>query len=83
MPAITIYTTSWCGECHVTKRYLDDAGAAYEEIDIEEWDDPRGRLEKLTGNRSVPQIVVDGRVLGGYQTFLELVRTGRLAAEIS
>lgn len=82
MEQVTIYTTGWCGECRVAKRYLDDLGVAYEEVDIEQWDDPRGRLESLTGNRTVPQIVVGERVLGGYDVFMALVRTGRMEAAL-
>lgn len=79
---VTLYTTSWCGECHVAKRHLDELGVAYDEVDIEEWEDPRGRLEQLTGNRSVPQVVVGGSVLGGYAEFMGLVREGRLGAAL-
>jgi glutaredoxin 3 len=78
MSTITIYTTAWCGECHVTKRFFDDRGLAYNEIDIETWDDPRGHLEELTGGRTVPQIVIDGKPFGGYDTFLRLRRSGEL-----
>lgn len=78
MPDVTLYTTSWCGECHIAKSYLDERGIRYREIDIEEWDDPRGHLEEITGNRTVPQIVVDGRVLGGFETFLRMKSTGDL-----
>ncbi len=83
MGDITIYTTSWCGECRVAKQYFDQIGADYTEIDIEDWDDPRGHLEELTGGRTVPQIVVGDRVLGDYPRFLELVRTGRMEAELA
>ena len=34
-PLVTLYTTSWCGSCRMAKRYLDQAGLAYDEIDIE------------------------------------------------
>lgn len=82
MPEITIYTTSWCGECRSAKRFFDERTVLYREIDIEEWDDPRGHLEELTGGRTVPQIVVDGRVLGGFDRFLRLSEDGGLDALI-
>ena len=34
-PRVTMYTTSWCGSCRVAKRYLQQQGVEYEEIDIE------------------------------------------------
>ena len=78
MQTVTIFTTSWCGECHVAKRLFDDAAIGYDEVDIEDWDDPRGHLEELTGNRTVPQIVIGDKVLGGYDDLLALRRTGEI-----
>ncbi|MFD9665712.1 mycoredoxin [Rhodococcus sp. NPDC059968] len=37
-PALTIYSTTWCGYCRRLKTQLDESGIGYEEIDIE--DDP-------------------------------------------
>ena len=54
MQSVTIYTTSWCGECHIAKRFFDTNGVVYDEVDIEDWDQPRDDLEQLTGNRTVP-----------------------------
>ena len=78
MQSVTIYTTSWCGECHIAKRFFDTNGVVYDEVDIEDWDQPRDDLEQLTGNRTVPQIVIDGRVVGGYDALLKLTRSGEL-----
>ena len=48
------------------------------EVDIEDWDDPHGHPEGLTGNRTVPQIVLGDRILGGYDTSLKLTRSGEI-----
>ncbi|MGV9863800.1 mycoredoxin [Rhodococcus koreensis] len=37
-PALTIYSTTWCGYCRRLKTQLDESGIGYVEIDIE--DDP-------------------------------------------
>lgn len=37
-PALTIYSTTWCGYCRRLKTQLDEFGIGYMEIDIE--DDP-------------------------------------------
>nr|WP_068146375.1 mycoredoxin [Rhodococcus corynebacterioides] len=34
-PALTMYSTSWCGYCRRLKTQLDENGIAYTEIDIE------------------------------------------------
>ena len=60
------------------KALLDAKGLAYEEISLD--DDPafRQRLLELTGGWTVPQIVIDGRPIGGYAELWRLDRDGRL-----
>jgi glutaredoxin 3 len=81
VPRIQMYTTRWCGYCVRAKALLDARGLDYEEIDL--GDDPafRGRLNELTGGWTVPQIVIDGRPVGGYTELRRLDRE-RLAALI-
>ena len=45
---------------------LEQRGIPFEEIHVD--DDPgfRERLEELTGGWTVPQIVIDGKPIGGY-----------------
>jgi len=73
-----MYTTKWCGYCVRAKALLDSRGASYEEIHLD--DDPgfRSRLHELTGGCTVPQILVDGRPIGGYTELWRLDREGRL-----
>jgi glutaredoxin 3 len=78
MAKIEIYTTRWCGYCVRAKTLLDSRGLEYEEISLD--DDPtfRQRLLDLTGGWTVPQILVDGRPIGGYTELWQLDRSGRL-----
>jgi len=78
---IQMYTTSWCGYCVRAKALLEQRGIAYEEIRLDD-DDPAFRKElfDLTGGWTVPQIVIDGRPIGGYTELWRLDRDGRLAA---
>jgi glutaredoxin 3 len=80
MPDIRMYTTRWCGYCVRAKALLESRGLGYEEIEVD--DDPgfREKLLTLTGGFTVPQIVVDGRPIGGYTELAALVRDGELAA---
>jgi glutaredoxin 3 len=73
-----MYTTRWCGFCARAKKLLDEKGVRYDEIALD--DDPtfRQRLLDLTGRWTVPQILLDGRPIGGYTELRELDRTGRL-----
>ncbi|MHB8500581.1 MAG: glutaredoxin family protein [Candidatus Acidiferrales bacterium] len=62
---LTMYSTTWCGDCRMAKAVLDGAGVEYEQIDIDR--DPAAVDIVLAingGYRTVPTIVLpDGRVL--------------------
>jgi glutaredoxin len=75
---ITIYSTSWCQPCKLAKRLLESKGLEYSEIDIEEKGWSREDLNNITGGRTVPQIVIDGKTLGGYDDLLKLDQEGKL-----
>ena len=61
---VTMYTTTWCGYCRNTKRYLDRKGVPYREIDIEEHPEYAERIEQATGGyRTVPTLEIDGRIM--------------------
>jgi glutaredoxin 3 len=78
MARVQMYTTEWCGFCVRAKSLLESKGVDYEEIRLD--DDPafRARLLELTGRWTVPQILVDGRPIGGYVELRALDRDGRL-----
>jgi glutaredoxin 3 len=75
---IQVYTTAWCGFCERAKALLEDRGIPYEEIGV--GDDPafRTKLLDLTGRWTVPQIIIDGRPIGGYVELRELDQRGLL-----
>jgi glutaredoxin 3 len=80
MAEIQLFTTRWCGYCVRAKQLLDQRGIEYEEISLD--DDPQFRqhLFDLTGGWTVPQIVIDGRPIGGYVELWRLDKAGKLAA---
>lgn len=75
---ITIYSTSWCSWCDRAKALLASRGVGYQDVNIEEWADPRGKLEELTGRRSVPQIIVGATHVGGFDDLVALDADGAL-----
>ena len=75
---IKIYSTSWCGPCKNAKRLLNERGLSYDEIDIEEIGWSRDDLYDLTGGRTLPQIVINEKPIGGYGDLLKLDREGKL-----
>ena len=78
MSLIKIYTTNWCSYCVMAKRYFDEQEMSYEEINIEEEGMSREELQKVTGGMSVPQIVIDDEVIGGYDNLMAMASAGEL-----
>ena len=78
MSLIKIYTTNWCSYCVMAKRYFDEQEMSYEEINIEEKGMSREELQKVTGGMSVPQIIIDDEVIGGYDNLMAMASAGEL-----
>ena len=76
---VIIYSTSWCSSCIYAKRLLSERGLEFEEINIEEKGWSRDDLFELTGGRTVPQIIIDEKPIGGYNDLLKLDSIGKLA----
>ncbi len=83
VPRVTLYTTGWCGYCSRAKHLLDRRGIAYREVSLD--DDPafRARVFDLGGRWTVPLVVIDGRVVGGYQELAALDRSGELETRLA
>jgi glutaredoxin 3 len=83
MARIRVYSTRWCSYCVRAKALLESRGIEYEEISLD--DDPafRQKLFDLTGGWTVPQILIDGRPIGGYTELWRLDRDGRLDDELA
>jgi glutaredoxin 3 len=79
-PHVEIYTTATCGYCHQAKQLLDHKGIQYTEIRIDL--DPEKRQEMLdrTGRRTVPEILVDDKLIGGFDDLWSLEQSGKLSA---
>lgn len=78
MAKIQIYTTRWCGYCVRAKTLLDSRGISYDEVHLDDDESFRQTVFDLTGNRTVPQILIDGRPIGGYTELWRLDREGAL-----
>jgi glutaredoxin 3 len=80
MSDVTIYTTRICGYCIAAKRLLAARKIAYEEIDVTGDEAKRAWLVEVTGGRkTVPQIFIRGRSIGGYDELKQLDLAGDLA----
>ncbi|MDQ2714895.1 MAG: mycoredoxin [Chloroflexota bacterium] len=62
---VTMYATTWCGDCRMAKRWLDAHGIPYDYINIEENAEAAEYVVRINnGAQSVPTIVCpDGTIL--------------------
>jgi len=80
MADVKVYSKKSCPFCVRAKALLDRKGVAYQEIDAEHDDALRAWLVETTGQRTVPQIFVGDRSLGGFSDIDALDREGKLDA---
>jgi glutaredoxin 3 len=75
---VRIYTTRTCPYCVRAKRLLERKKVAYEEIDVSMDDEARLKLMRTTGMRTVPQIFIGERHVGGSDDLHALEERGEL-----
>lgn len=76
---VEIYTKWGCPYCVAAKRLLDGKGVAYEEYDITMGGPKRDEMRaRVPGAVTVPQILIDGRPVGGCDDIRALDRAGKL-----
>jgi glutaredoxin 3 len=78
MSDIEIYTSPYCGYCHRAKALLTRKGATFTEIDIMDDDHKRAEMMKRSGRRTVPQIFIGGKHIGGCDDLYDLDSSGGL-----
>ena len=77
---VRLYTKKNCPYCVRAKALLAKKKVPFEEIDVESDDALRTWLVEATGQRTVPQIFVGDRSLGGFTDIDALERKGELDA---
>ena len=79
MSKIKIYTTPICPYCVRAKALLKKKGAQFEEVDVFMDADARAEMEdKSQGRRSVPQIFIGEKHVGGCDDLYALESQGQL-----
>ncbi len=75
---VKIYTRKWCGYCTAAISLLDGKSIAYDHVDATADQATRAWLVTATGQRTVPQIFIDERSIGGFTELRALDRSGEL-----
>ena len=66
MSKITIYTTSTCAYCKMTKAFFKEHNVTYEEKDVANDHALAEEMVKKSGQMAVPVIDIDGKILVGF-----------------
>jgi glutaredoxin 3 len=78
MPAVTIYTKSWCPYCSAAKDLLVRKNVSFTEFDITGKADLRDEMVRRSGRSTVPQIFIGDAHVGGCDDLYALDQSGAL-----
>ena len=63
---VTVYSTTWCGFCHMAKAYFDKLGVKYKDVDVERDINAAKEAVEKSGQMGVPVIDIDGTIIVGF-----------------
>ena len=76
---IEVYTTPYCPFCVRAKALLNSKQVTFEEIDVSDDSELRETMvRRAGGRRTVPEIFVNDRIIGGYDELRALELRGEL-----
>ena len=78
MPEILIYTSTICPYCIMAKRLLDKKAVNYTELNVDSKSGLREEMMNRTKRRTVPQIYIGDRHIGGFDDLYALDRNNEL-----
>ena len=79
MAHIKMFTGAFCPYCTMAKQLLKSLGVSeIEEIRADQYPDEFDRVQEETGQRTVPQIYINGKHIGGFTDLYALHQKGGL-----
>ncbi len=75
---VEVYTAEYCSYCQRAKQLLDKKGVNYTEIRVDLDADKREEMIQRTGRRTVPEILINGELIGGFDDLWAYEQSGRL-----
>ena len=73
MSRLTVYSTGTCPICEQTKKLLQKWHIPYQEIRLDQQPSELKHFAEVTqGARMVPQILIDGKWIGGFTELTEM-----------
>jgi len=78
MKSVKIYSKSTCPFCVRIKNFFEEKGVPFEDIDLTDKPDELAALKDRTGLRTVPQVFIGDKLIGGCDDTLKLDAEGKL-----
>lgn len=78
MSKVLIYKKAPCPYCDRAASFLENNGIAYESIDLTDKPEEIERIKSETGWKTVPIILINGKLVGGYTDLKTLSEEGKL-----
>jgi len=76
---VVVYGTRFCPYCVAAKKLLKKKGVRYEDI-LLSTGEMRREIQQRSGRRTVPQIFINDKSIGGFDELAELEEDGLLDA---
>ena len=78
-PDVVMYSTGWCGYCERARTLLERKGVGFREIKVDEdMAERQAMISRSGGRRTVPQIFIGDRHIGGFDDLYALEKSGAL-----
>jgi len=82
MPEVTVYSGSFCGFCQQVTSLLERRGIRYTEVSVEDHPGLREKLLARSGRRTLPQVYIGERYVGGADEIRALDASGELTTMV-
>ncbi len=73
MTQVTMLTSPTCGYCHAAKTCCNNEASLYEEVDLIKDGEQTQQLLMQSGQRTVPQIFINEKLIGGFTELSKLL----------
>ena len=84
MAKIEVYSTRYCPYCFRAKALLESKGVEYDDIDVTDDPDSRADMARRAGGRwTVPEIFINGQIIGGCDELYALELSGELDSRLA
>lgn len=78
MALVKIYTKTTCPACDLAKKILNQKGVTFEEFVMDDKPEELDALIRKTNMKTVPQIFINGHLIGGCSDMMELDKKNQL-----